>query len=644
MSDWEDMMSTQAFYQEWVEDTDFVRQRRTLLRQRKKLSEKDPVVPSFTFILRCSKKEGVQESELEHEDNSAFVINFLAGFAHSLPNESEMKAALTWVSEHFALNKFDNHAAHVAWASVEAGLQKSFMSYALLRFQKNPSARSTKSKMHQIKEVIRQKLEAEGMLTAEGKKRATRGPSASKLEDPDPGNAEHGEDVPEHAPGENDVPVGFLDNIETLPMELGSIEVPMETPEEEIEEVDDEVEISEALDQVTTVVATEKPDVVPEDPAFWTDSQIPEEMFAEEPLPPLEPVGEEEVPEKQEGSVPVAEESSEQTPDEAGSDPTTTTATGPESERRAKEERAKEEPEDVEVVESDEGEGEREAKGTFKDRKPLRESEPSHNEKIVDKCVVLMKELFKTRGLPCEAADLLEAANGGALIILCEELGFYGGGAFQVQLDAAYAAFRSFCTSMKIHHSCPPWTEKLVKKKDGNILMTCKAFNARCVMEFLAHELRTAVDSGMHPNNDRLELASVCMTSMARVQFLIESSGRRLPATVAQKIWKDGMLFLDTYKCLQILSVRQSKHTFLLRPKHHMFAHLLWDALLTRSNWRFFHTYIDEDSMGWLKRVGGGTHFKNRPRWTLRVARLRMRSMKHRIRRLMSSSDQRPLQ
>lgn len=167
--------------------------------------------------------------------------------------------------------------------------------------------------------------------------------------------------------GENDVPVGFLDNIETLPMELGSIEVPMETPEEEIEEVDDEVEISEALDQVTTVVATEKPDVVPEDPAFWTDSQIPEEMFAEEPLPPLEPVGEEEVPEKQEGSVPVAEESSEQTPDEAGSDPTTTTATGPESERRAKEERAKEEPEDVEVVESDEGEGEREAKGTFKE-------------------------------------------------------------------------------------------------------------------------------------------------------------------------------------------------------------------------------------------------------------------------------------
>ena len=76
--------------------------------------------------------------------------------------------------------------------------------------------------------------------------------------------------------GENDVPVGFLDNIETLPMELGSIEVPMETPEEEIEEVDDEVEISEALDQVTTVVATEKPDVVPEDPAFWTDCQIPE--------------------------------------------------------------------------------------------------------------------------------------------------------------------------------------------------------------------------------------------------------------------------------------------------------------------------------------------------------------------------------
>lgn len=34
-------------------------------------------------------------------------------------------------------------------------------------------------------------------------------------------------------------------------------------------------------------------------------------------------------------------------------------------------------------------------------------------------------------------------------------------------------------------------------------------------------------------------------------------------------------------------------------------------SLIQGSNWRFFHTYIDEDSMGWLKRDLAGLIWKH---------------------------------
>ena len=50
-----------------------------------------------------------------------------------------------------------------------------------------------------------------------------------------------------------------------------------------------------------------------------------------------------------------------------------------------------------------------------------------------------------------------------------------------------------------------------VKKKSGDILMTAKAYNGRCILEFLAFELENAIASGTYPNNQRLALAAVCM-------------------------------------------------------------------------------------------------------------------------------------
>ena len=47
-------------------------------------------------------------------------------------------------------------------------------------------------------------------------------------------------------------------------------------------------------------------------------------------------------------------------------------------------------------------------------------------------------------------------------ILLCEDLGFFGPGSFENQLDASYKHFVSYCKQHGIQHSQPPFTPKLV--------------------------------------------------------------------------------------------------------------------------------------------------------------------------------------
>ena len=57
-----------------------------------------------------------------------------------------------------------------------------------------------------------------------------------------------------------------------------------------------------------------------------------------------------------------------------------------------------------------------------------------------------------------------------------------------------------------------PVLKTKVLKKDGQIRMTCKAHNGRCVLEWLAYCLRCAVRNPNNNTDERLPVASVCMT------------------------------------------------------------------------------------------------------------------------------------
>jgi len=47
-------------------------------------------------------------------------------------------------------------------------------------------------------------------------------------------------------------------------------------------------------------------------------------------------------------------------------------------------------------------------------------------------------------------------------ILLCEDLGYFGGGTFEQQLDRAYKDFLAYCIRHKIQHSQPPFLPKMV--------------------------------------------------------------------------------------------------------------------------------------------------------------------------------------
>eukprot|EP00435_Cladocopium_sp_Y103_P071164 s317_g36.t2 len=140
---------------------------------------------------------------------------------------------------------------------------------------------------------------------------------------------------------------------------------------------------------------------------------------------------------------------------------------------------------------------------------------------------------------------LLFTANGGSLILLTEELLYFGPGEFSVQLEEAYKHFLDFCRTRHIPHTQPPFLRKMVKKKNGEILLTAKAYNGRIILMF--------------------------MTTM-------EANGRFLTQEAAESLHDSGMKFVNMHRALSVEHIRLQKSIWLMKPKLHVLIHICKDA------------------------------------------------------------------
>lgn len=248
------------------------------------------------------------------------------------------------------------------------------------------------------------------------------------------------------------------DNVDTLPLPMETEEpagdqgehkdIEDEGEEEKPMEVDVHVEPNSAQLEVMEVPSGQKTEK-PEEPHEVQEGEAekpeePHEVQEGQPEKPEEPHAEESKMEKVDhvagqGAIDQAflhdsqmpddrdDDESYQTPDEAGSDPTTSTATGGASggsgnaSGEAAAEAKEEIWEDRHCSDGEDADGTK--KGTFKDRKPLRATAPLHNDKVVDKCMLLMRELLKTRNIPCSEEDLLEASRSSIVAFFSSSIG-----------------------------------------------------------------------------------------------------------------------------------------------------------------------------------------------------------------------------
>ncbi|CAK9073902.1 unnamed protein product [Durusdinium trenchii] len=121
---------------------------------------------------------------------------------------------------------------------------------------------------------------------------------------------------------------------------------------------------------------------------------------------------------------------------------------------------------------------------------------------------------------------LVFGLNGGALCLLAERVGHFGPGSFQDQLDRAYKDFVAYCRRHRLHHSQPPFKEKHVKMKTGEILLLAKAWNGRVLVDWLASTLREVAPN--HPGFDGGILETACvalqLSDILRLCFLFSTT------------------------------------------------------------------------------------------------------------------------
>lgn len=222
---------------------------------------------------------------------------------------------------------------------------------------------------------------------------------------------------------------------------------------------------------------------------------------------------------------------------------------------------------------------------------------------------------------------LLYVCNGSGLNLLlrCGYFGSEAGIPVSIKLARAYQQFKQWTSANKIDCSQPPFTEKMLFKKNADILFTAKAYNSRVILEWLSREVYTASTAdGASSFDPRFPLIAAALMRMSRFLGQCEQAGRYLTPVESGAIFHDGYEFLKIYKRLTGMSLRLGIQEWFLRPKCHALWHLLVCVRDRRSNPRFFHGFVDEDGMAYLKRVYLRAHPKTAVSWIMRCGKLRI--------------------
>jgi hypothetical protein len=158
---------------------------------------------------------------------------------------------------------------------------------------------------------------------------------------------------------------------------------------------------------------------------------------------------------------------------------------------------------------------------------------------------------------------------------------------------------------------------------DGFPQLTCKAWNGQIMLLFLDSCLQSLVQD--QPCQEST-LAALALRALSCWFDRLVRYPRYLSEAQSKEISMHGFSFLRLYNKLAILSVVERLGRWKLIPKHHPFRHMQEDMRNKRYNYRYVHTYKDEDHVGILKKLAERVHkgdlleFRVLTRFLLRLA------------------------
>ncbi|CAK9042534.1 unnamed protein product [Durusdinium trenchii] len=219
-------------------------------------------------------------------------------------------------------------------------------------------------------------------------------------------------------------------------------------------------------------------------------------------------------------------------------------------------------------------------------------------------------------------------ASGLVVLMLA---GWFGNGSPERKFDQAYHRFTAFCKTHGKRTSIKEFSYKCLKLPVGSLRGSPRGLgkgqDAGAVGAWLLNELEQIdLTSIEHEWRDTLEVLRWACAGINRFWRSVYGHGLWLGRDEASALIEDGWTFVEGYATLATMCSRRGMRSFYIRPKMHMFAHLLLDLKYSLQgeqchfviNPACHCTWSDEDYIGRIARISRRTHPSSAPANTIK--------------------------
>lgn len=141
----------------------------------------------------------------------------------------------------------------------------------------------------------------------------------------------------------------------------------------------------------------------------------------------------------------------------------------------------------------------------------------------------------------------------------------------------------------------------MIHVADGFPTLTVKAWNGQVLLYFLDVCMGALLEEHQNPVVEEIQLARLATRSLVVWFDRLSRYPRYLSEWQAKDLSSHGFYFLRVFQKLSYISVIQHINRWKILPKFHPFRHINEDVAKFRMNYRYCHTFKDEDNVGVCK-------------------------------------------